>query len=113
MRSNCHLWAWSRFVEEGGYIAFRQTRVSRFAVTSPEWWWCPFWALGVVLQHVGSYVVFIGWLLRWRTWYHAFWIDPNCEWWEFRADENPEKKLAVTPIIFKGSPRKVSHETLG
>ena len=101
--SNCHYWAWGHFVKNGGYMCMRRSYFGKLEVKdTPELYWVPFWIIGVALQHVGSWITFLGWMFRWRTWYHMVWI-PKIEedYYEF----NPLTKKGmrkVAPGIFYG-----------
>jgi hypothetical protein len=105
--SNCHLWAWKQFVRRGGVIAFSKTRYAALGTNKPEWWWLPFWACGVALQHVGAWVTFVGWVLRWRSWYHVYYAQElGGEWWEFVPDSGTKEPRIIAPLIFSGGAQK-------
>lgn len=110
MRSNCHIWAWSQMVRRGGFIAFRKTQYAALGTDKPEWWWRPMWALGVLIQHIGAYLGFLGWLLRWRSWYHCCWVDQSGQWWEFVPVKASKSARYAPPLVFTGEAKKVIDE---
>jgi len=112
---NCHLAAWERFVRQGGYIVLRRSNFCAADDASTPWWWLPFYAIGIILQHVGSWITFAGWMLRWRCWYHASWASElNGDWWEY-VPKGEKRKRHMPPVFFDGEWQKVDpiHEKRG
>jgi len=56
----------------------------------------------------------LGWMLRWGGWYHAAWVLPGGEWWEYIPDEettrgmlNSKGARLMPPLIFVGKDSKI------
>lgn len=106
-KSNCHFWAWKRFIEQGGWVCFRKTFWARYEAKDSDvaWWYRPIWATGVALQWIGSAIAFAGWLLRWRSWYHVVWA-PDIEHYTEFVPKRPASERGKPPIIFDGEVRQ-------
>lgn len=99
---NCHIKAWGQFVCRGGYLILRRSPYAKFARWQPEWWYRPIAIVGALLQHVGSWVTFVGWVLRWRGFYHASWaIELDGTWWEWVPVED-RHDVSMPSLIFRG-----------
>lgn len=109
MKSNCYFWAWGRFVDRGGYIRIRKTRLSTMsgAVDSP--WWAPLKAAGIALQWLAIAINLVGWYLRWGEWFHTSWSGDGRKFWQYVPEEDAPAR-AFPPLIFHGVVEQAEYE---
>jgi len=107
-RCNCGIKAWSKLVSgEADWFCLRHTKYSRLTKYVDTWWWTLFiMPIGIALQWICMIGLLFGWVLRWGAWYHAAWVLPGGEWWEYQPLDDKTHRI-VPPIIFKGVDQRI------